>query len=83
MIDRERRAASLFFIGLGGLGLLATFISVISLSAPPPASSLFRSGFASILELAFGAPGGYVAFHLAFGVVSAAMVWLGIRLRRI
>jgi len=82
VIDRERRAASLFFIGLGGLGLLATFISLITLSAPPPTSSLFRSGFASILEFAFGVPGGYVAFHLAFGVVSASMVWLGIRLRR-
>ncbi len=81
MTDRERRMASLFFISLGALGLLAFAISIVNGSPPPATASPFRSGLANLLVSLFGGPAGHMVFHTVFAVGSAFMVWLGIKVR--
>lgn len=81
MTERERRAASLFFICLGALGLIVFTLSIIDLSPPPTTTSPFRAGLASLLVSLLGAPAGHVVYHSVFALVSAFMVWLGIKLR--
>jgi hypothetical protein len=81
MTDRDRRIASMFFISLGALGIVAFVIGIITLSPPPATASPFRSGLANLLVSLFGAPTGYLAFHTVFALGSALMVWLGIKVR--
>jgi hypothetical protein len=82
MTNRERTLTSGFFIGLGGLVLLTNLFSILAASSPPPTTSPLRAGLSELLVTVFGVPLGYIAFHTLFALIGAALIWLGLKVRR-